>query len=286
MPMTHFPRSLTLLVPLLLMVGCAPAVQADPAPDPARDPIRVLVVTATQGFRHTEAIDVAKQVLPQLAERTEFDFVITEDVGALDAENLRQFDVLFFANSTLRAEPRQRTPAAVEATRTERVANPVTLAQQQAIVDFVRSGKGLAVAHAGLDAFYGWDEYKEMVGGGLFISHPWTQQVRIQVERPTHPVVAHFGDSFTLRDEIYVLDTNPRSTSTVLLALDIESAGRADGHRDAQRDDYPMSWVRRYGEGRVFATKLGHFGDVWSNPDYLEHLLQGMRYAAGRFPTQ
>jgi uncharacterized protein len=271
---------------LLVSVGCS---QNSPAQQLAAaqpgDPIRVLVVTATQGFRHREAIDATKVVLPELAARTELEIEITEDLDALTAENLGRFDVLFIANATLRAEPRENTPAAIQATRTDQVERPVTLAQQQAIVDFVRSGKGLAVAHSGLDAFYGWDEYKEMVGGGLFISHPWTQRVRINVEQPAHPVVAHFGDHFWLHDEIYVLDTNPRSTSTVLLSLDVESAGRADGHRDAQADDYPISWVRGYGDGQVFVTKLGHFGDVWRGPGYLEHILEGIRYAAGRTPA-
>src|SRR5690606_2484569 len=42
---------------------------------------------------------------------------------------------------------------------------------------------------------------------------------------------------------------------------------------------------RRHGEGRVFATKLGHFGDVWRNPAFLRHLVAGMRQAAGREPA-
>ena len=285
MPMKAWPRVTASILALLLAASCTSIEAAPDAPQrPA--PLRVLVVTATHGFRHVEAIDAAKEVLPSLEQTTEFDFEITEDLGALTPENLARFDLLFFANSTLRAEPHAKTPDAVARTRTGKIARPVTLAEQRAVVEFVRAGKGLVVAHAGLDAFYGWDDYKEMVGGGLFVSHPWTKRVRVNVDEPSNPAVDHLGDHFWIRDEIYVLDTSPRRSSRVLLSLDIASAGDADGHKDANRGDYPISWIRRYGKGRVFATKLGHFGEIWRNPAYQEHLLDGMRIAAGRLPAE
>ena len=161
----------------------------------------------------------------------------------------------------------------------------VAAEQQKAVTEFVRSGKGVVVAHAGLDALYGFEEYREMVGGGLFEEHPWTRSVRINVEDHENTAVSHLGDGFWIRDEIYVLDENPRWNSHVLTSLDMASVGVPVGSGDATRDDYPMSWLRRHGEGRVFATKLGHFGDVWRNPAFLQHLLSGMRQAAGREPA-
>lgn len=268
-----------------LSVDNPPMTLADLFEAQSDQPIRTLVITATHGFRHTEAIEAIHQVLPELERTTEFEFDLTEDLSVLTPANLASYDLLFLANSTLRAEPAEKTPEAIAETRTENVPSPVTLAQQQAIVDFVRSGKGLVVAHAGLDALYGFDEYREMVGGGLFQEHPWTRSVRINVEDHENTSVQHLGDGFWIRDEIYVLDENPRWNSHVLLSLDMPSVGVPVGSADATRDDYPISWIRRYGEGRVFATKLGHFGDIWRNPDFLQHLLVGMRQAAGREPA-
>ena len=156
-------------------------------------------------------------------------------------------------------------------------ADPITAEQQQAISEFVRGGHGLAVAHSGVDALYGWDEYREMVGGGLFQEHPWTQEVQINVEDASNPAVAHLAPDFRLRDEIYVLDENPRENVQVLMSLDLASTGAAAGSAD-----HPLSWIRRHGEGRVFVTVLGHFGEVWENPAYQQHVLQGLRIAAGR----
>lgn len=158
----------------------------------------------------------------------------------------------------------------------------VSAEQQAAIRNFVRKGNGLVGAHAALDAFYEWDGYRQMVGGGLFQEHPWTQSVEVGVEEPDHPVMTEMQQDFWIRDEIYVLDENPRWNSRVLSSLSMSSVGLDQGHADRTRDDYPMSWVRNYEDGRVFMTKLGHFADVWTTPFFVDHLLQGLRVAAGR----
>ena len=66
-----------------------------------RAPIRVLVVTATHGFRHS-SIEAVKELLPAVAATTEFEFDITEDLTLLNDEHLAGYDLLLFANATLR----------------------------------------------------------------------------------------------------------------------------------------------------------------------------------------
>ncbi|NBB75491.1 MAG: DUF1080 domain-containing protein, partial [Bacteroidetes bacterium] len=356
-----------------------------------RDPIRVLMVTATHGFRHGPAIETAKELVAELETTTEFQFDVTEDLTQLTEQNLAQYDVLFLNNATL------RTPAGAEEEEAAASADAVwrgydialqtpqgtmdgrimlygapddlsgtiafqqqpapgsledvqyddgtltfhftvdqygrfdgdirlqegtldgTLAmasqggyelpltgdiladadlagdaeptetvspeQQAAILNFVENGGGFVGAHAALDAFYNWDAYRTMVGGGLFDSHPWTQSVAVQVEASSNPAMAPFGDAFWIRDEIYVLDENPRWNARVLSSLDMNSVGVEQGHADQTRDDYPISWMRYQENGRVFMTKLGHFPDVWTTPAFVQHLLEGMRMAAGRTPA-
>ena len=251
-----------------------------------RAPIRALVMTATTGWRHTEAIDAAKELLPQIAQTTEFEFDFTEDVNALTAENLARYDLVLLANSTLRvAEKDERDERGEGARNHNNPAPALTRAQEQALLNFVRQGKGIALVHSALDALYGSSGYREMVGGGLFTSHPWTQPVRINVEEPGDPAVRHLGDGFWMRDEIYVVNENPRWTSRVLLSLDMPSVGVEPGPATNAPNDHPLSWIRQYGQGRVFVTALGHFGDVWRNPAFMQHLLTGMREAANRVPT-
>jgi len=264
-------RVTALLIVLTLLAACSEPViprelMASLSVPEDRSPIRVLVVTTTHGYRHKSAINTAKALFPQLEKASEFDFTVTESLE--DLENIDRYDVLFFANSTLRLAP-----------ETE---DGLTSSHQTAILDFIRNGGGFVGAHSALDACYGWDAYRELVGGGLFHSHPWTQRVRIDNEALEHPLSAHLGKSFELKDEIYLLDANPRPTSQVLLSLDATSVDLAALPAEITRTDIPISWTRSMGDGRIFMTKLGHFPEVWLDPAFLEHLLQGLRFAAGR----
>jgi type 1 glutamine amidotransferase len=249
-------------------------------PRGATAPIRVLVITATQGFRHTDAIVESRARLKEAESTSELRFDFTEDPTELNAQNLAKYDVLFVNNATLRiaaASPDDSAArAAVRWPRTGVVVNPITREQQSAIASFVREGKGLVVAHSGVDAFYGSAEYREMVGGGLFLSHPFTREARVIVEDPANPAVAHFGSAVSFKEEYYYLDRNPRPNSHVLLSLDLTSVG------DTTRTDHPLAFIRRYGKGRVYVNVLGHFAETWHRPDYLTSVLQGIRIAAGR----
>lgn len=263
-------RLITFFLGLAILAACSDRdippglTEALTVPEDA-SPTRVLVVTATHGFRHTGAIDTAKALFPELAETTEFDFTVTESVE--DLQSLDGFDVLFFANSTLRL-----------ATDVE---GGLNASQQEAVLEFITAGGGFVGAHSALDACYGWNAYRELVGGGLFHSHPWNQNVGIINETPAHPTTAHLGERFELRDEIYLLDENPRPNVNVLLSLDATSVDLSKLPTEIDRSDIPLSWTSTLGEGKIFMTKLGHFPDVWLDPAYLEHLLQGLRFAAG-----
>lgn len=254
-----------------------------------RPPIKVLMVTATHGFRHTYGIEGAVELMRELEKTTELRVDTTENLANLNPANLAKYDLLFFCNSTLRINPKDTTQAALRAVRLRApIPNAVTAEQQRAVIDFVRGGKGVVVAHAGLDANYGWDDYREMVGGGLFEAHPWTAHLRVINEAKANPAAHHLDDKFWIREEFYILDKSPRATSRVLLSLDNASFGSPNmGKLPApENSDHPVSWTRTYGQGRVFATILGHFRDTWQRPEFVQHLLAGMRMAAGRVPTE
>ena len=267
-------RLITAAMHVVALTACA-----GQAPD--RD-IRVLVVTATQGWRHTEPIEVSKQRLQALDPSAGFRFEFTEDPAALNAKNLSQFDVLFLNNSTLRIAPvGSNDSASLAALRwpPKGLTNAVNREQQDAIASFVREGKGLVVVHSGIDAFYGWPEFREMVGGGLFQNHPFTREARVAIEDPRNPAVSHLGPSVSYKEEYYYLDHNPRPTSHVLATLDLSSVG------DTTHTDHPLMFIRRYGKGHVYVNLLGHFGDTWKRDDYFNGVLQGIRIAAGKLPA-
>ena len=49
-----------------------------------------------------------------------------------------------------------------------------------------------------------------------------------------------------------------------------------------ERPNYPSTWARMHGQGRVFYTSMGHREDVWTNPLYQNLLMGGLNLALGR----
>lgn len=45
--------------------------------------------------------------------------------------------------------------------------------------------------------------------------------------------------------------------------------------------DFGMSWLRKYGKGRVFYTSFGHNPEIFSNAQMLQHFLAGIQHAFG-----
>ena len=195
----------------------------------------------------------------------------------------------------------------------------LTAVQKKAIVDFVRSGKAFIGVHCATVFLYDFPEYGEMLGAYYFNSIftpllgndvPINQRRLgvLKVEDNTHPATRMFGSSWPVAEEFYAFATAPWSASTpelnisrpgnfkapmgfsrervhVLLSLDTEQTnldGASPRARVRKGGDYPQSWWRYWGEGRVFYTSLGHLAETWTNDSaFKAHLTGGIRWALG-----
>ena len=221
-----------------------------PPPTPA---VRVLMVTTTAGFRH-DSIPAARQVMASLAASTRsFSVTATEDLSTLSAEHLRSFDVVMFALTSGEL--------------------PLSQAQKDALIEFVRSGHGFIGVHSATDTLYAWPDYGRLVGA-YFREHPWTQQGSVIVEDQSHPATAGLGDRFSLVEEFYTFQENPRGRVQVLLRLDAVSVGSSG--------DYPLAWAQSFGAGRSYYNALGHFSETWNDPRFQRQLAGAIRWAANR----
>ena len=45
--------------------------------------------------------------------------------------------------------------------------------------------------------------------------------------------------------------------------------------------DFPLSWVRTFGKGRVYYSALGHNMHIYENPKVVAHYLAGIQWAIG-----
>jgi type 1 glutamine amidotransferase len=218
---------------------------------------RVLMLTATAGFRH-ESIVTARAVMTGLAAASrEFEVTTTEDLSSTSAPSLTDYDVIFFALTSGELE--------------------VTAEQKSAIVNFVGRGGGFVGVHSASDTLYGWSDYGRLVGA-YFKEHPWTEQATVVVEDQTHPATAGLGERFSVLEEFYTFRDNPRPRVQVLLRLDAASVGSTG--------DYPLAWVQSSGNGRVYYNALGHFSDTWNDRRFQQQLVGAIRWAAAASPRR
>jgi type 1 glutamine amidotransferase len=243
---------------LLVFVCACGSAQSPVQPTGQREPsadgrVRVLMVTATAGFRH-DSIPAAVQSMRSLAGSTgEFSVVPTEDLSVLAEPTLASYDVVMFALTSGEL--------------------PLTVGQQTALVNFVAGGRGFIGVHSATDTLYEWPEYGRLIGA-YFKEHPWTQPADVVVETQAHPATSRLGTRFSIREEFYTFRENPRGRVQVLLRLDAASVG-ATG-------DYPLAWAHSFGVGRVYYNALGHFSETWADQRFVQQLSGAIRWAAGR----
>jgi len=264
------------------VLGLAAPVQAAPK--------RVLVVTVTKGFRHS-SIPTAEKVLAELAKESSaftVDYARVEpndpqfkgDDGKPDKEKvnaaikevlaekmsptaLKQYDAVIFANTT----------------------GDLPLLDNQAFLDWIKSGKGFVGMHSATDTFHGFAGYIEMIGGEFKTHGPQVKVDAINQDQEC-PACTHLPGNWEVFDEIYQFKNFDRTKVHGLLTLDKHPNDKTPG-------DYPISWCKEYGKGRVFYTSLGHREDVWDpnwpdrkNPRevaeaYQKHILAGIKWALG-----
>jgi hypothetical protein len=197
---------------------------------------------------HHEPYARAKDLVPLLGTNG-IDMFYTDDPGDLASAVLDDYHVLIFYN------------------------NQPTISDDQlaALLGFLDDGGGLVVLHSASAAFQNSEEYIKVVGGA-FKSHGLDtfSTVRLEADHPAMMDVPSF-ESF---DETYVHTKHNPVNRTVL------EVRREDGH------DEPWTWVRPYGNGRVYYTAWGHDERTWSTEGFQKQVVQATRWAAGDWALQ
>lgn len=227
-----------------------------PGLPPAKTPwaTRILVFSRTAGFRH-DSIPAGVQAIRELGAAHGFGVDTTEDPTVFTPGRLRRYRAVVFLNTT---------------------GDVLDERQQRAFENYIRGGGGFVGVHAAADTEYDWPFYGGLVGA-WFRSHPAIQQATIKVEDRAHPATAHLPTTWTRTDEWYNFRTNPRAEVHVLASLDESSYDPGEG----AMGDHPIAWCHHYQGGRAFYTALGHTTESYAEPAFRQHLLGGIRWAAG-----
>lgn len=245
-----------------------------------RKPRKLLVVTlnirAGKAVPGHASIPCGNYAIQLMGRKTRaYETVISNDIEFFRPDRIGQFDAICFNNTVgvLFDDPGLR----------------------QSLLDFVRNGGGFVGVHAAAATFVQWPQYDQwpafgdMLGGYEDGGHPWgpDETITIRIEDPSHPLNTAFaGKGFEISDEVFQFRHGySRDKLRVLLSIDPDKTDMGPDRRmlpERRADkDFGMSWVRAYGQGRVFYTSFGHNKHIFWHPLLLEHLLAGIQFALG-----
>lgn len=248
---------LTIGAALTVVPTTATSARAEPAAAEAAaaEPFSVLVFSRTAGFRH-DSIPAGIAAIQGLGAENGFSVTATEDPALFTDEGLAPYAAVVWLSTT----------------------GDVLNAQQQAAFErYIRAGGGYAGVHAASDTEYDWPWYGDLVGA-YFAGHPANQNATVKVEDPAHPSTSSLPARWPRFDEWYNFQTNPRGDVHVLASLDERSYAPGAGAMGA---DHPTAWCHDYDGGRAWYTGGGHTVESYAEPLFREHLLGGIRTAAG-----
>ncbi|MCH8062416.1 MAG: ThuA domain-containing protein [Chloroflexi bacterium] len=174
---------------------------------------------------------------------------VTENSSFLLSERLAGYDIILF-NTRREAE--------------------LTLNkdEQMAMTRFIGGGKGFVCLHISCCRPESWSEYHDVTGGGWVTgtsSHPPYGQFTVTVSDPSHPCTQGIRE-FITNDELYT-DLSMKEGNQVFLTAEHNG------------EPLPMAWTRKYGNGRVFNTVLGHDGLSFQTEAFQQLVLNGVDWA-------
>ena len=248
-------------------------------------PRKLLVISCNfrdgQAVKGHPSIPYANYALYRMGMQTgAFQAFFSNDTSAFEPSVLREFDAVCLNNTV-----------------GVLFNDPVT---RQSLLDYVFQGHGIAGIHGGAGATFvqypvydQFPEFGEMMGGYENGGHPWKthEWINLVVTEPGHPLGSGFDRlDFDISDEIYQY-TDPYSRERVRIVLEVntEKTDMSPQRRflpERQLDrDFPVSWIKTYGRGRVFNTALGHHPHISWDIRIQQHFIRGIQYVLGDLPA-
>jgi type 1 glutamine amidotransferase len=266
-------RSLLTLALCTLAVSLSSAFGITRADEP-----RILFVTQSKTFVHNPVkrangeLASSEIAMRQLAKEKGYKIDFTQNVAEdFTVEKLKNYNIVMFYTTGF-------LPISDEA-------------RDYFINDWLKQkGHGFIGVHSASDTFHSagnkeenekgrW--YWEMIGGS-FVSHPWTSgdDVVLAIHEPTNILMKPFGEEFKIRDEIYMYHNWQPESVRVLMSLDMEKTKKKNPRH------VPVSWIRSWGDGRIYYNNLGHNDTTWANPAYLTSINSAIEWINGKFDLE
>jgi uncharacterized protein len=193
------------------------------------------------------------QLFAPILEEAGFDVTVCDTLDAyLDKEAMRSYDLIsqVYTMSTITPE------------------------QEKGLLEAIESGVGFAGWHGGMaDAFRNSCNYQFMVGG-QWVAHPGNIiDYRVNITDRNDPIMEGLDD-FDMHSEQYYMHVDPINQVLATTTFSGQYCPWIDGVV------MPVVWKKRWGQGRVFYSSLGHVASDFNVPEAKEISLRGFLWAS------
>ena len=226
---------------------------------------RLLLFEKINGFRDGPSVAAAGRALREMAQKNGWALVQTDKGGAITRSLLRNIDAVIWNNVS---------------------GDVLTIKERSALRGYIEKGGGFVAFHGSAgDPVYFWDWYVDTLIGARFKNHPMNpqfQDARINIEDDKSPLSRDLAPGWTMNDEWYSFNNNPRDSGAHVIATLDEStySPKGMGGQDLHMGDHPIVWTRCVGAGRSFYSAIGHRPETYSDPHYAQLLQHAIEWAA------
>lgn len=247
---------LAIIFSIGLLLAQAPPIA--PAQGPPK--MKVLILTGVNNHKWVLTTPVLRDILEQTGR---FEVRVNEEGRGNGPETFAPYDVLLLNYNA--------QPSAWWDFRA-----------REALLDFVRNGKGLVSYHASNNAFNGWDEYDKLIGGTwrATAGHAPYHTYTVKIVDLQNPIMQGMPETFPETDELYHGLTMQPNIHVLATAYDDPHNCSKNGKSCGTGKEEPLIWTLKYGSGRVFQTALGHDVHSMEGAGFRVTLIRGTEWAA------
>jgi hypothetical protein len=264
------------------------ALRAADAPGPAK--IQVLLITGQQNSEHDWRR--MEPLLRAILEDTgRFEVRVTEEFRGATEATLAPYDLVVI---NYHGKGRLIDPGEIRwGQRTE-----------QALFDFVRSGRGIVVYHSSFAmGDPSWPEFEQLAGAMLRPAAVSRRNpaldFKVDIVDRDDPITRGMNASYLdVTDDMYVSMLWAPGEQIHVLATGVDDRAAYNPASFPPRNypilnmpkkiadlpgigkSHPLVWTKRYGQGRVFAITLGHGPEAVARPFFVGLLTRGAEWAA------
>lgn len=247
----------------------------------AQDAPRILFLSKSAGFQHSSIkekdgkLNHVATVLTELAEANGAELVATKDASLINAENLKNYNlVIFYTTGFLTETGADGQPAMGE--------NGV-----KELSEWIEAGGGFMGFHCATDTFHTGKqeaptEYTKMIGAS-FLTHGAQFEGTLRLVDSSHPVAFNIEDGWTKKDEWYMF-RNINTENIHVVAL-LDPGAEREKQKRYDVPNYPVIWTSAPGDGRVYYNAMGHREDVWDDATFQAMVVDAAGWALGNGET-